>query len=416
MTIYGRRADGRHLLFANRDLRDYLDPQTQEMMGEIANYDKSALLNTQTDELAQYFAEKYRFELTELNEDEISAQEDETKIEITHNFEYMWDGDGPGYADGTKITVSIPFTGQREFLFCNPNQLYMGAPVEAAIEGGSIVFSVSSLPQHQSQIKPEIDNRIKIIKDRLQMMRDDVNNYNNGLLSQATQAIDARKAKLKENSSLVSSLGFKVARRDDAPRTYAVPDIKRKFQPPVPKTSSAAQLEPTLPTKEFEHILKVVTNMVMVMERSPKTFVNMDEEAIRDHFLVQLNGQYEGQATGETFNGSGKTDIIIKNEGKNVFIAECKFWDGPEVFKSALRQLLSYATWRDGKLALLIFNRNKNLTGVIKQIRPLIEADNNFVSFEAQKSETEFHFTMSHPSDKDKHLILAVLVFDIPNS
>ena len=416
MTIYGRRADGRHLLFDKRDLRNYLDPKTQEMMGEIASYDKSALLNTQTDELARYFAEKYRFELIELDEGEISAQEDETKIEITHNFDYAWHGNGPGYADGTKITVSIPFTGQREFLFCNPNQAYMAPPVEAAVEGSSIVFSVSSLPQHQSQIKPEIDNRIKMIKDRLQMMRDDVNNYNNGLVSQATQAIDARKAKLKENSSLVSTLGFKVARRDDAPRTYVVPEVKRKIQPPAPKASSAAQLEPTLPTKEFEHILEVVTNMVMVIERSPKTFVNMDEEAIRDHFLVQLNGQYEGQATGETFNGSGKTDIIIKNEGKNIFIAECKFWDGSEVFKSALGQLLSYATWRDGKLALLIFNRNKNLSGVINQIRPLIEADDNFVSFEAQKNETEFHFTMCHPSDKDKHLILAVLVFDIPTS
>lgn len=416
MTIYGRRADDRHLLFAKRDLRGYLDPQMQEMMGEIANYDKGALLNTPTDELARYFAEKYRFEFIELAENEISVQEDETKIEITHNFEYMWDGDGPGYADGTEITVSIPFSGQREFLFCNPNQVYMAAPIEGAIEGSSIVFSVSSLPQHQSQIKPEIDNRIKMIKDRLQMMRDDVNNYNNGLLPQATQAIDARKAKLKENNSLVSSLGFKVARRDDAPKTYAVPEIRRKLQPPIPKTGSASPLEPTLPEKEFENILKVVTNMVMVMERSPKTFISMGEEAIRDHFLVQLNGQYEGQATGETFNGSGKTDIIIKNEGQNIFIAECKFWDGSEVFKSALEQLLSYATWRDGKLALFIFNRNKNLTSVINQIRPLVEASDNFVSFEVQKSETEFHFKMSHPNDKDKHLTLAVLVFDIPTS
>jgi len=45
----------------------------------------------------------------------------------------------------------------------------------------------------------------------------------------------------------------------------------------------------------------------------------MDEESIRQHFLVQLNGQYEGQATGETFNFEGKTDILVRSEGKKHF-------------------------------------------------------------------------------------------------
>jgi hypothetical protein len=40
----------------------------------------------------------------------------------------------------------------------------------------------------------------------------------------------------------------------------------------------------------------------------------MREEDLRQHFLVQLNGQYEGQATGETFNFQGKTDILIRAE------------------------------------------------------------------------------------------------------
>jgi hypothetical protein len=32
-------------------------------------------------------------------------------------------------------------------------------------------------------------------------------------------------------------------------------------------------------------------------------------DKIRQHFLVQLNGQFEGDASGETFNYDGKTDI-----------------------------------------------------------------------------------------------------------
>jgi len=97
-------------------------------------------------------------------------------------------------------------------------------------------------------------------------------------------------------------------------------------------------------------------NMVTVIERSPSAFKNMQEEDIRQHFLVQLNGQYEGQATGETFNLEGKTDILIRVEGKNIFIAECKFWKGPESLKKAIDQLLDYTTWRDTKTAIVVFN------------------------------------------------------------
>lgn len=57
-------------------------------------------------------------------------------------------------------------------------------------------------------------------------------------------------------------------------------------------------------------------NMVQVMELSPHVFHNMGEEDLRTHFLVQLNGAFKGQATGETFNFQGKTDILIRIEGK----------------------------------------------------------------------------------------------------
>ena len=92
-----------------------------------------------------------------------------------------------------------------------------------------------------------------------------------------------------------------------------------------------------------------MNNMVAVMERSPKAFRDMKEEDLRQHFLVQLNGQYEGQASGETFNFEGKTDILIRHEGKNIFIAECKFWRGPSTVADTLDQLLSYLSWRDTK-------------------------------------------------------------------
>jgi hypothetical protein len=78
----------------------------------------------------------------------------------------------------------------------------------------------------------------------------------------------------------------------------------------------------------------------------------MGKEDLRSHFLVQLNGAFHGQATGETFNFQGKTDILIRVDGKNIFIAECKFWKGEKSFPATLDQLLSHLSWRDTKTAV----------------------------------------------------------------
>ena len=106
----------------------------------------------------------------------------------------------------------------------------------------------------------------------------------------------------------------------------------------------------------------------MVMERSPNAFKTLGEEDLRTHFLMQLNGHYEGQATGETFNYEGKTDILVRAKDKNMFIAECKFWNGPKDFKDAIDQLLGYTSWRDTKTALLIFNRTTTMSTVLNRI------------------------------------------------
>lgn len=100
----------------------------------------------------------------------------------------------------------------------------------------------------------------------------------------------------------------------------------------------------------------------------------MDEEALRSHFLVQLNGHYEGQATGETFDYEGKTDILIRVGGKNIFIGECKYWDGPKKLLETLDQLASQTTWKDTKVAAIIFNRRKDFSAVLKAIQETVQS------------------------------------------
>ena len=154
--------------------------------------------------------------------------------------------------------------------------------------------------------------------------------------------------------------------------------------------------------------------MALVIERCPSSFASLDEEAIRTHFLIQLNGHYEGSATGETFNSSGKTDILIRADNRNVFIAECKFWDGRKSFSKSIDQLLGYLAWRDSKCALLIFNKRKDSTAVRKRMHEMMigRAEHRKTLMHDHNGDCRYVFVKV--SDPGREIQIATMLFDVP--
>ena len=202
----------------------------------------------------------------------------------------------------------------------------------------------------KTNCRTPVDHVLAEIEQHLGWQRGMIDAHNSTLPSAAEQAIQRRRERLLAQSHRAAALGIPVKRRDDAPKTYAVPTVRKKATPSLPPASSAQFTpEPTWALEQYDHALKIMQDMALVMERSPEAFKSMDEEALRQHFLVQLNAQFEGKATGETFNMGGKTDILLREADRNAFIAECKFWKGPKGFGEAIDQLLGYASWRDSK-------------------------------------------------------------------
>ncbi|MFX0063896.1 MAG: hypothetical protein ACFFC7_17135 [Candidatus Hermodarchaeota archaeon] len=178
------------------------------------------------------------------------------------------------------------------------------------------------------------------------------------------------------------------------------------------------EIKQELSQMEYERILVVLTSVGLAIERSPTTFDNMKEEEIRNIFLIFLNGYFPGKATGETFNAHGKTDILVRWEDQNIFIAECKFWRGQRKFQEAIDQLFNYLTWRDTKAALLIFNKNQNLSQVIDTVKQTFGSHNNLKSQKILNDptllqETIICNTLKHPRNNNRDLTLTTMFFDI---
>lgn len=148
-------------------------------------------------------------------------------------------------------------------------------------------------------------------------MKNDVDQHNRTAPDAIREAL-RRKRKLAESSTgVLAARGIPVKRRGEPP-AFAVP-VQRRKQPTRRPAVAAGKYEPepVLDEKEYEHILGILRSKFLVMERDPGALATLDEENIRTHFLLQLNGHYEGGATGETFNHAGKTDILIRSGDRN---------------------------------------------------------------------------------------------------
>jgi hypothetical protein len=182
--------------------------------------------------------------------------------------------------------------------------------------------------------------------------------------------------------------------------------------PPPPKEGFKA--EPGITDTDYDNIIKLIRHGGISFEKTPKTFSVHDEEELRDTILSQLNVIYEGEAKGETFNKSGKTDILISEEGRSAFIAECKIWRGQKIFSDAIDQLLSYLTWRDCKTALIVFNKkNKNFTQILELINNTVLAHPNFMSKVSQKDANEWLYKMRAKDDETRVFKMNVMFFNI---
>jgi hypothetical protein len=402
-------------LFQSGYLDEFIRDRERELVAEIEGYEANYLLNVNLEDFCDYLIQKYLLQTPLLRkEDTYIAEQGETNIDVSRDpLRMIPDRTQPFYVRGMSITFALPFEGNSDLFKYKPSTYTTVLP-EAILAGNELHLEFKILDHDAAAVRKDYERSITEIAEYLGWIDKSVKQFNNRIPGLVRQRVSQRRGKLLRDQGMTSALGLPIKRRKDVAQTYSVPLHRQIIPTKPPATTKSYTPEPVLEITEYDHILKIISNMVQVMERSPTAFIKMEEEDLRQHFLVQLNGHYEGQATGETFNYEGKTDILVRVEGRNIFIAECKFWRGAESFKATVDQLLGYLSWRDTKAAIILFNRNKFLSDILMKIPTLIEQHENFKRKLVCESETQFRFTLRQNSDPNRDLLLTVLVFDVP--
>ncbi len=312
---------------------------------------------------------------------------------------------------GRVHTLHVPYTGQQHMFYymppVPPRLTVVGetTDTEVMVYAAGAWFTAESITQQFMQ-------DIETLEDALRRLRENCDRYNTALPTFIRSRLDRRHTIAERTRQTTDGIKFPLRQVANAPQTYRLPEKPKPIAPqPVQR---AAEKSFVLGEDDYQNILKICASMSLVMERSPSVFVNAGEEDIRIHYLVQLNGQYQGQATGETFNHIGKTDILIRHENKNVFVAECKFWGGYKALVETADQLLGYTTWRDTRTALIIFNCNLDFTNVILEAQRAMKDHQHYKSGPTKESETRFRYIFSHPEDKQRDIIVTLMLFNMP--
>ena len=162
-----------------------------------------------------------------------------------------------------------------------------------------------------------------------------------------------------------------------------------------------------------ERILECINRTGKRFEDLPATYKQRDEESLRDNILLALSGISDISAYGEVFNKVGKTDILALENGEKKFIAECKFWRGEKVFLGAINQLLSYLTWRDNNVAVIIFVDNVDFVRVIDIAISSIQQHPYYVSLISQRDESWFEYKFNNGN---QDINLSLMIYHIPSS
>lgn len=404
-------------IFYENDLRQYLENNLLKVVSSIESETDDYLLNVNESDYIKYKTDAATVDLVYINEKEIYATTSEQMIPAEYFRNSFFVEEGQTYKK-VVIKFHVPFMGNKDLLWCTPSTRIMWT-TKVELHNGEITFEIINFDNDAQYIAREKDSIISNILRQLENVSKDTVNYNNNLGQRIKAAFETRKRNVLMKHDLLSSLGVPIKKTGGVSSTFSIPTpaTRKKIKIEKPIVSEVGFTpEPTLDVGMYNQILQLIHDVGKGFERLPSLYAGKEEEHLRDHFLMILEPNFEGSATGETFNKTGKTDILLRYEGSNVFIAECKFWRGQKAFLETISQLLGYLTWRDSKVAVIVFVPNKDFSSVLETVTKEISEHPNYIEYIDAKDETWLNYRFHLNNDRNRAVSLAVMLYHLPKS
>ena len=391
---------------------DFSNSRDRDIISEIESKGKEYILSVDEEKYINYLVEKYTLEPLAIDINSEQMLKPTVTRETVENYA---SGRHPYETDVYTFTLSYNYSGSDELFEIHPSSWTMTSyDINVNSRNKTVSFSFKLYKQDPIEFNRKKNECYHDAFVNIENINGDVLRMNQNLKDSIIRAFEREKEKYLKENDFFAAINLKV--NPDTKSVFTAPTIIKKNipQPSVSKNVEFSS-EPMMSTEVYKDILKVIYDSGKNMEKKPSLYEGKDEEALRDLFLFVLETRYEGTtATGETFNRSGRADILLKyaKDGSNLFVAECKFWHGQAEFLKAISQLFSkYLTWRDSKVALLLFVKSKDFSNVLETIKKEIKNHACYVKEVGERGESSFSYIFNLPQDSEKIVHFEVLSF-----
>lgn len=412
--------------FSDIDARAYFDSIYGKIKSEIECLSDSDILSLDLQDLSNYFISKYSLEPITVFETNIQRDLYETKVKKRNPFRgHPYEND---YfeVDGVRVTFTIPFDGNPDLFYIKPTTFFALSTFTASNfivpkddNCGSFTLSFEFTNKELLEkgeaamsefLQKQFENRFCDYRQMISYVNKDVESYNDGLRSNVTKLLEKRRGRADSLSAISKALQIPLTTSTNAPNIKPI-ELKRGVRkPPVMPKASPSTPDACISDFDYDNINSIIRMSCVSMEKTARSFATFTEEVLRDILLSNLNSHYKATATGETFRKEGKTDILIEFENNAAFIGECKIWHGEKKLDDAVHQVVSYSTWRDVKVSVIIFNKeNKSFKDVLSKICDWV--DSKTVSH-IREAMNIWKCTY-HRQDLNIDIKLAVMAFDL---
>jgi hypothetical protein len=384
-------------------LHDYYRNATSSIRTEIEKMEADRLIHTEKSEIVEYFLKKYKLPILE--------KDDSREIEVER---------GQGYGSTIPVRVHYPVKPADKII-----QTVQSRPSKWTYSGGINVkfdrITCSFTGDTEISISsPEGSKSPQDVIDRIELNIQEINGdviAGDSEIARTASEIYDRFRKMREDEATafdrwMEKTPVKVIRKTDSKAIPFEIQIKPTIKPVLPDPKK--EKEPFLTRESLNSVIELINNAGLAFERTPKAFSKLEEEDLRDILLSTLNAVFRGEATGETFSKSGKTDIHIRFSAKDLLICECKFWDGEKSYIEALEQLFSYLTWRESYGILITFSKRSSFSEVVTKAVDVTSVHSTIISGSIKKiSDSYFTTIHSFPTDNAKHIEIHHMLFNL---
>ncbi len=412
--------------FNGKSVREYTDGVYKRLREEIDVFSNHDITTCDDDEWIDYFYSKYYVNPITLFEDNINREINEAKIKRANQFYRRGHPYEAEYymLDGYKITYKIPYEGVSNLLFLTPSSFIMKSfhpenhitPFGKECGSFSLSFEytnneVKNVDDINEKVTSDFNHEFNSYKTMIQNINNEIIQFNNSLKNKAKTLLEERRKKASDYIAISEELNIPLNLSNDAPNVAPVPlkRIERLPQKARPQSKPMPK-EYSISNEDYNNIINIIHNSCSMMENTPETFNSLEEENLRDIVISSLGTHYVNEVSGETFRKKGKTDILIVFENKAAFVAECKIWDGVKTVDDALKQIYGYTTWKDTKIAIVIFNKtNKDFISLLNKVQEWI----NVNTIQHSQKHSNVWKCKIHRVEINENIELSIAVYDI---